>query len=54
VGRHKAEQNEHKHGVTFDYATRVFRDQNRLDKLDNRKDYNEERRIVYGKIEGRL
>jgi len=50
----KAERNEHKHGVTFDYAARVFRDQNRLDKLDNRKEYNEERRIVYGEIEGRL
>jgi uncharacterized protein len=43
---HKAAQNVAKHGVPFEYAARVFLDPHRLD--------SEERRLVLGKIEGRL
>jgi len=50
----KAAQNVVKHGVPFEYATRVFLDLQRLDTEDTRHDYREERRITMGKIEGRL
>ena len=50
----KAAQNVVKHGVPFEYATRVFLDIQRLDTEDTRHDYREERRITMGKIEGRL
>lgn len=51
---HKAAQNVAKHGVPFEYAARVFLDPHRLDSEDTRRDYSEERRLVLGKIEGRL
>ena len=50
----KAAQNVAKHGVPFEYASRVFMDTHRLDSEDTRRDYREERRITMGKIEGRL
>jgi uncharacterized protein len=50
----KAESNLKKHGVPFEYATRVFLDPSRLDREDTRKDYGEERRITTGVIEGRV
>lgn len=50
----KAAQNIAKHGVPFDYAARVFLDPNRLDVEDARRDYNEERRLTLGIIEGRV
>ena len=50
----KAAQNVAKHGVPFEYAARVFLDPLRLDSEDTRRDYQEERRITMGKIEGRL
>ena len=50
----KAAQNIAKHGVPFDYAAQVFLDPHRLDSEDERRDYNEERRLTLGKIEGRL
>ena len=50
----KAAQNVAKHGVPFEYATRVFLDTHRLDSEDTRRDYREERRLTLGKIEGRL
>jgi uncharacterized DUF497 family protein len=50
----KARQNIAKHGVPFEYATRVFLDLHRLDTEDTRRDYGEERRLALGKIEGRL
>jgi uncharacterized protein len=40
--------------VPFEYAVRVFLDSHRLDREDTRRDYREERRLVLGKIEGRL
>lgn len=50
----KAAQNLAKHGVVFEYASRVFRDPNRMDSPDDRRDYREQRRIVLGEIEGRV
>lgn len=50
----KAAQNAAKHGVPFEYATRVFLDPHRLDAEDERRDYGEERRVTLGRIEGRL
>lgn len=50
----KARQNIAKHGVLFEYAGRVFLDPRRLDSEDTRRDYGEARRLVLGKIEGRL
>jgi uncharacterized DUF497 family protein len=50
----KAESNLDKHGISFDYATRVFLDAHRLDARDTRRNYREERRITMGVIEGRV
>jgi uncharacterized DUF497 family protein len=50
----KADRNIAKHGVRFEYAAQVFLDPHRLDSEDERRDYNEERRLTLGKIEGRL
>ncbi len=53
-GNRKAAQNVAQHGVPFEYAARVFLDPHRLDGEDTRRDYSEERRLTFGKIEGRL
>jgi uncharacterized protein len=50
----KAADNLRKHGVPFEYATRVFLDLHRLDRADSRRIYGEERRITLGAIEGRV
>ena len=50
----KAASNLQKHGVSFDYATRVFLDPRRQDGVDKRHRYGEERRITVGVIEGRV
>lgn len=50
----KAAQNTAKHGVPFEYATRVFLDPRRIDRQDARHDYGEERHLVLGEIDGRL
>ena len=50
----KAAQNAVKHGVPFEYATRVFLDLRRLDIEDARRDYGEARRLTLGVIESRL
>jgi uncharacterized protein len=52
--RPKAAQNIAKHGLPFDYASRVFLDPHRLDNEDTRHDYREERRLTVGSIEGRV
>lgn len=49
----KAQANAKKHGVRFDEAMLVFFDPDKIDALDDRKEYGEERRIVIGEIEGR-
>jgi uncharacterized DUF497 family protein len=50
----KAAQNIARHGVPFEYAARVFLDLHRLDSEDERHDYKEHRRLILGRIEGRL
>lgn len=50
----KATQNIIKHSVPFEYASRVFLDPHRLDAVDDRRNYGEQRRLTLGKIEGRL
>jgi uncharacterized protein len=49
----KGRQNIAKHGVPFEYATRIFLDSRRIDVEDERRDYGEARRITVGTIEGR-
>ena len=50
----KAASNLDKHGVPFEYATRVFLDPARLDHVDRRQPYREERRVIMGTIEDRV
>ncbi len=50
----KAFANEAKHGVPFDYATRVFLDDSRVDLDASRSSDGEDRRKIIGAIEGRL
>jgi uncharacterized DUF497 family protein len=50
----KAAQNLVKHGVPFEFATRVFLDPERIDTKDARRVYGEERRITLGRIDERL
>jgi len=50
----KAAQNIAKHGVPFDYASRVFLDPQRLESKDISLEYSEERRLTLGQIDGRL
>jgi len=46
--------NRAKHGVSLAFATRVLADPERLDILDVRFDYAEERFVAYGMVEGRV
>lgn len=48
----KASSNEEKHGIPFEAAIGVFSDGNRLDEIDDRKNYGEERRNVIGVVDG--
>jgi hypothetical protein len=50
----KAERNQTKHSVSFEFATRAFDDQNRVTVIDNRRDYGETRYITLAKIDNRL
>ena len=50
----KASRNFKKHGVLFKYAANVFLDSARADIEDARHDYGEERRLVFGRIDGEL
>lgn len=43
-----------KHKVRFTYAVRVFLDSSRLDVVDDREEYGEERRVTTGRIEERV
>ena len=44
----KDRQNQRKHGVKFKDAVEVFRDEFRIEELDDRKDYGEDRLRVLG------
>lgn len=50
----KAASNEARHGVPFEYAARIFADAARIERVDDRRDYGEERSVTYGHIDGRL
>jgi uncharacterized DUF497 family protein len=50
----KASRNFDKHGVVFKHAANVFLDPARADARDERHNYGEERRLVFGKIDGEL
>jgi len=51
----KATSNYANHGVTFEYASRVFwQDARRVTVEDNRRDYGEKRLTAFGEIEGRV
>lgn len=50
----KAARNAAKHGVPFEHAARVFLDPHRLERIDTRIDYGEERWLAVGEIETRL
>lgn len=49
----KADANFKKHGVLFPYATRVFLDESRVEWLDDREGYREERFVTIGLVNGR-
>ena len=46
--------NLHKHGIDLQDAACIFLDVHRLDAIDNRKDYAEERRLVIGVVQDRV
>ncbi|MDR1027359.1 MAG: BrnT family toxin [Rickettsiales bacterium] len=50
----KNESNIAKHGFPLSLAVYVFRDKNRTEVEDDRKDYGEPRYLTYGMIRGRL
>ena len=50
----KAKDNFAKHGVSFELAERVFKDPFAIDVLDDRQDYDEERFVIVGMVEGRI
>jgi uncharacterized DUF497 family protein len=50
----KAASNEVKHGVSFEAAVWVFKDLQRLEDTDMRRDYGEERVNIIGHVEGFL
>jgi uncharacterized DUF497 family protein len=49
----KAAANVAKHGIRFDYATRVFLDPYRIEMLDDREEYGEGRYKTIGIVESR-
>lgn len=46
--------NRAKHGIRFAQAARVFADPRRLERIDRRRDYGEERRQAIGEVDGRV
>jgi len=50
----KAEANLQTHGVSFDLAKTVFKDPIAIERLDDRKDYAEERFVIIGMAEGHV
>ena len=48
----KARANQLGHGVSFDLAKAIFKDSFAIERLDDRKDYGEERFIIIGMAEG--
>jgi uncharacterized protein len=50
----KAAQNYADHGVSFDVAKRVFQDPFAIERLDDRRDYGEDRYMITGMVDGRV
>jgi uncharacterized protein len=50
----KAAQNYADHGVSFDVAKRVFRDPFAIERLDDRRNYGEDRYVITGMVDGRV
>lgn len=50
----KDQSNRLKHGVSLEFARAVLADPDRLDILDVRLDYAEDRLVAYGSVEGRV
>ncbi|WP_282048359.1 BrnT family toxin [Sulfitobacter mediterraneus] len=50
----KAQINLEKHGVSFELATLIFEDIDRITVKDTRHDYGEERNIILGQVVGRV
>jgi uncharacterized DUF497 family protein len=50
----KALENYAKHGVSFQAATRIFRDPFAIERVDDREDYGEERFAITGIVDGRV
>lgn len=50
----KAETNQAKHGVSFSTAARVFLDPHRIEALDDRNDYDEDRWVTIGFVDPSL
>lgn len=48
----KAAANLRKHGISFPFATRVFLDENRIERVDDGEDYGEGRFVTTGLIDG--
>jgi uncharacterized DUF497 family protein len=48
----KAAENYAKHGVSFEMATKVFRDPFAIERRDDREDYGEDRFILIGTAQG--
>ena len=48
----KAALNLRKHGISFSFAARVFLDEHRIERLDERDDYGEARFITVGLVDG--
>ena len=50
--RSKGRRNHAKHGIGFDLAKRVFSDPFAIEFLDDRQDYDEERFVIIGVVDG--
>ena len=50
----KNRENKGKHGISFQRAAKIFDDSRRLEKVDDRWDYGEERIATLGRSEGKI
>lgn len=50
----KATENRRKHGVSFEFATRAFRDPFGVERIDDREDYGEQRLILIAAADGTI
>lgn len=50
----KDEENQIKHGISFEAASTAFEDEAGFEVFDDRKDYGEDRWVWFGRVGGRL